>query len=791
MKFTLSWLKEFLDTNADLKTITDKLTEIGLELESIENPADKLRDFVVAYILDARPHPDADKLQICTVDNGVDKLQIVCGAANARAGIYVVLAPVGTTIPSNNLKIKAAKIRGIDSNGMLCSAEELGLSCKSEGIIEVEASANDIGKKYYQVANLDDPIIDIAVTPNRGDCLGVYGIARDLSAAGIGRLKPINLPSISEDISNPLTVSVSEASLCPKFIYRYFSNVQNKPSPSWLKNRLNAVGVNSVSALVDITNYISLSFARPLHVYDADKINGSLTVRKARDGEIISALNNKSYNLTASDLIVADTKEPVALAGIIGNVNSSCSLDTKNVLLEIALFDRNIVAESGRRLDILTDSRSRFERGIDPNFMEQADLIASGLILSLCGGQASKEICINNLDNKPKLLDFNYNLVEKLTGIKTSPEKISEILIALGFNSKEGVFEVPSWRNDVTCTQDLVEEFARIYGYSHIPTLSLPKDNNLLQDNSNGFYSKLSNARISLVEQGLSEVITWSFMSSKKASLFTDIKENLKLLNPISSELDYLRPSAIPNLLDAIVSNNSRGYQDLGLFELGNNFTGTKPENHIYTTSGIRCGKAICRNVHEASRDVDIFDAKGDVFAALTALNIPTDSLKCDKSALPYYHPGKSGTLKLGKDILAYFGQIHPTILKRFSIEIPVVAFEIFINNIPAAKAKSSFARKNLVLSNYQSSTRDFAFIIDEKISADEILKPIQKLDKNLIEEVIIFDIYKGKNVESGKKSIAFSVRIRAQDRTLTDNELDSLSNKIIETVAKLGGSLR
>ncbi len=788
MKFTLSWLKEFLITNASLKEIADKLTDIGLEVESLSDKQKELDPFIIAKIIKCDKHPEADKLNICQVQNGKETIQIVCGASNARAGIYVVLAPIGTLIPANALKIKASKIRGIDSFGMLCSAEELGIKAENDGIVELELTDNDIGKKFIEIYQ-DDPVIDINITPNRADCLGVYGIARDLAASGLGTLKPLEIEEKKEKISSPITVTIEEKNLCLSFIGRYFKNINNKPSPKWLKERLEAVGAKSISAIVDITNYISLSYARPLHAYDADKLSGNLTVALAKDKESFLALNGKTYELDNSILTVRDNNGAVAIAGIIGGENSSCSLDTKNIFLEIALFAKDIVIENGRKLDILSDSRARFERGVDANFLNSAMSLTTKLITEICDGEVSN--VISQGQNQVPLLEinFDYNNVENLTGLKIAKLEMQKILANLGFKVNDNQITIPSWRHDIQIEADLVEEIARIYGYNNLPLYKIDNQKQT-KESVNNLQNISKSLRNKMAALGLNEAITWSFMSSRKANLFTSINTNLIISNPISSELDYLRPTIIPNLLEAATRNNNRGFADLGLFEIGRIFKGTNPEEQILSIAGIKTGKAVTRNPHEPARDVDVFDCKQLASVVLDKWNLNFDSVKIDNSAPNYYHPGKSAELKLGNKIIGYFGEIHPTITKEFGLDIKAVAFEIFLDNLPAQKEKTT-TKKNLILSDFQGSKRDFAFIIDKQVKALEIIKKIKKVNPELIEDVCLFDIYTGKNIEDNKKSIAISVALRALDRTLNEQELENVSKNIISSITELGGNLR
>jgi len=791
MKFTLNWLKKYLETDASLQEIADKLTAIGLEVEEISDKSAELASFKIACIEKAEPHPDADKLRVCKVNTGQEKLQIVCGAPNAREGINVVLAPVGSVIPTNGLKIKASKIRGVESNGMLCSAAELGLGDDHGGIIEMPACNDNIAKQYVEVAGLDDPVIEIAITPNRGDCLGVYGVARDLAAAGLGKLKPLQVAQEKGEFESPVAVSIEDKQACPMFVGRYFKDVKNGRSPEWLKNRLDAIGVKSISALVDITNYIAFEFGRPLHVYDANKLKGDIRVRSANDGEIISALDDNEHKLAAGEVVVADDAGVQAIGGVIGGKNSGCDENTTDVFLEVALFDPIKVAEVGRRLDIITDSRYRFERNVDPAFVNDAVHIASSMIKDLCGGKASELVIAGDEPKWQREIDFDFSYVKARGGIDISEEKSKEILADLGFQVKGNKVSVPSWRSDVEGKCDIVEEIIRVYGYDNIPTLDLPKYIDDAIDPLKPAQKRVSAARRSLASGGMTECITWSFMKSDTAKLFGGGDDKLKLLNPISSDLDAMRPSILPNLIEAVGRNNDRGVDNLAFFEIGLIFEDTSPQGQKQVVSGIRSGKNARKNIYGDIRDVDVFDAKADCLSALDAAGAPVDNLRITTDAPSYYHPGRSGVLSLGKNAIAYFGQIHPKILKIMDVKSVIVGFEVFFGQIPAPKAKKSTARAKLQVSEYQSSTRDFAFIVDEKLSADDVLRSVRACNKKLIEDVYLFDVYQGKGVDEGKKSIAFAVVIRADDHTLTESELDGVSTSVIETVSKLGGVLR
>lgn len=789
MKFTLSWLKTFLDTQADIKTIVETLTNIGLEVEEIINPAETLSDFVVAKIETATRHPDADKLQVCHVNNGKEILQIVCGAPNARAGLYVALAPVGTHIPAGDFTIRKSKIRGVESCGMLCSASELGLGDDSDGIIEVAADDQYLGKPYVQVAGLDDPVIDIAITPNRGDCLGVYGIARDLAAAGLGTLILPVIPALKGQKKSPINVKIEAKAACTQFKGCYVSDVNNMASPDFITRRLKAIGMNPKSALVDISNYMMISYGRPMHAYDADTLTGDLVARFAKDGETITALNDQTYTLTSNMLVIGDGASAQAIAGIIGGRASGCSDKTTNIMLELAVFDPLMVANTGRKLEVLTDSRYRFERGVDPLSSNDILALTIDMIITYCGGVAHVPVCAETATHTPVFVTCSARDVAALTGVTLSDKACEVYLTLLGFEKGKKGWKVPSWRHDIHGKADLVEEIIRLAGYDNINAIPLDPmpDHGIFARPDQ--QQRLYTGKMALIERGYCEVVTWSFTHHKKLALFSQ-HPSVTLINPISSELDTMRQTILPNLLDVVKKNTDRGYPNLVLCEAGRVYQGVSLDQQLLNIAGIRSGEAVSRNVHGQARPVDIFDVKADLLASLEAMEIPTANLTTDTSAPDYYHPGRRGALKLGKAVLGYFGQVHPVILKEWDIKSPVVAFEINLEQFPPKKKKLS-AKKPLDVSDYQSSTRDFAFLIADKISAEQMTKAVRNADKVLIEDVQLFDVFTGKHVPDGQKSIALSVTLRAKDHTLTEQEIEQVSVHIVKSVEKLGGNLR
>ena len=801
MKFTLSWLKDHLETTASLKEITDKLTAIGLELEGVEDRAEALKAFTVAKILETARHPEADKLQICKVESDVGVLQIVCGASNARAGLFVCLAKEGTVIPANGMVIKKAKVRGVESFGMLCSLEELGLAESSEGIVELPEA--EIGASVAEVLGLNDPVIDIAITPNRADCLGVRGVARDLSASGIGTLKPLPEINFNHTFKSPISISIKTEN-CQQYIGCYIKGIRNAvKSPDWLKKRLEAIGQKSISVLVDITNYFTIDLCRPLHVYDAQKIDvqisGNLIVREAKSGEKIVTLNGKEYDLPEGATIIADAQKPLAIGGIIGGAESGCTSETTDVFLEVALFNPENIAQTGRKLQIDSDARYRFERGVDVAFVEEAANRAVTMILELCGGQASELVYAGSAPNYKREIAFNPRQVLSIGGVDITPEKSIEILEKLGFSvirhPSSVICTPPSWRADVHGEADLVEEILRIYGYEHIPSTPLPKVSGITPAALKLPQKRERIAKRLLAGRGMLEVHTWSFLPEAWAEMFGGAKPELKLLNPISADLSDMRPSILPNLLDAAKRNTARGFKDISIFEVGLQFHDVSPNGQKTVACGIRVG-----NVPEQTYNADLFslknraadamDAKADALAILQNLGLSKAEISTQN--LPaYYHPNRSGALVLGKNVLGYFGEIHPAITAKFDIENKVSAFEIFLDAIPQARAKGT-AKPQLKLSDFQAVERDFAFIVDASVSAADIIKEINKAEKNLITDVQIFDVYVGKGVDAGKKSVAVKVCLQSYERTLAEADILAVSAAIIQGIGKaFGGVLR
>lgn len=805
MKFTFGWLREHLDTTKTLDEIVVALTALGLEVDGVEDRAKIYAPFFVASVEKADKHPDADRLKVLTVDTGKGKVQVVCGAPNARAGMKGIFAPEGSYIPGTGIVLKKGNIRGVDSCGMMVSEREMALSDAHEGIIEVAADAV-IGTPFAEIYGLNEAIIEIGLTPNRADCAGIRGIARDLAAAGHGTLKPLrHAAPVKGSFKNPhgveLEFDAATAHHCPLFLGRLIKGVKNGPAPKALQDKLTAIGQKPISALVDITNDMTLTLNRPLHVFDADKIKGNIYVRGSKKGESFVALNGKTYTLDDGMTVVCDDSGVLGLGGIIGGESTAVSDTTTNVYVEAAYFDPLRTARTGRALQIDSDARYRFERGIDPVFTHDGMDIATNLILELCGGEASEIVTAGSVPQWQRQIDFDPAYVEKLAGYAVPIEKQISILGALGFAVKKNgdilSVQPPSWRGDVEGTADLVEEIIRVIGLDQMPSLSVPKQTAVTQNAETRSVTQSRRARSILAERGLNECVTWSFMDHGLAEKFgaTDRQKSaaLTLANPISSELDFMRPSILPNLVAATARNADRGYPDAALFEVGPVFESPKITGQRLCAAGVRSGAYLGRHwaSREASRPVDAYDAKADALAALEAGGLPAGAGQVSRDAPSWYHPGRSGVIRLGATVLARFGEIHPQILEEMKITFPVSGFEVFLDAIPQPKKKGT-TKSLLQLSPLQPLSRDFAFIVDDSIDADSLLKAARGAHKTLISDVRIFDVYQGKGVEAGKKSIAIAVTLQPQDKTLTDKDIEEICAQIITSVtAKTGGQLR
>lgn len=801
MKFTLNWLKDHLDTDATLEQVSERLTMLGLEVEGIEDRAKGLEDFIVGEVLSAEKHPDADKLQILSVNNGTDTLQVVCGAPNARKGLKGVFGASGMYVPGLDVTLKDANIRGVDSFGMMLSENEMGLSDAHEGIIDLPADAA-VGARAVDVMGLNDPVIEIAITPNRGDCLGVRGIARDLAASGLGTMKPLNIEAIKGTFESPIDVKLDFPSdstdVCSQFAGRLIRGVKNGPSPQWMQDRLTAIGLRPITALVDITNYSTFDLGRPLHVFDADKVTGNITARLGRDGEKLLALDGKEYAIDGDMCVIADDAKAEALAGIMGGEESGCTEDTVNVFIESAIFDPVRTAATGRKLNLMSDARYRFERGIDNDFAVDGMENGTRLILDLCGGDPSNAVVAGSGPDWKRDIDFRPSRVESLTGVVVDEVEMERILSVLGFVVSKSAADawavsVPAWRGDMIGEACVVEEIIRVNGYHNIPHLSLERVDSLPAPALTDEQQKRSTVRRTLATRGLVEAVTYSFLPSAHAELFGGLPDCLRLSNPISTDLDAMRPSVLPNLLAAIGRNDARGHSDGALFEVGPQFAGDQAEDQTLVASGVRSGFSVSRNWTGGARKVDAFDAKADAIAALKAAGAPVDNLQVFEGAPDWYHPGRSGTLRLGpKTVLANFGEVHPGVLKKMDVKGPIAGFEVFLNNLPTPKKKQGQARPLVKLSTFQPVARDFAFVVDASVESSKVMRAAKGADKALISSVTLFDVYVGDNLGSGKKSVAIEVTLQPIDKTLTDEDIDAVANKVVTAVVKVtGGELR
>ena len=792
MKITTSWLKEHLDTKLNENQIIDKLTEVGLEVEGVDSQSGELDSFIIAKILKAEKHPDADRLRVCDVDIGTgDPVKVVCGAPNAKEGLLTIYAPPGAIVPKNQMKLVVSKIRGVTSYGMLCSESELNLSNESDGITELSSKKYDkkIGENYFPKIFLN--VIDISITPNRADCLGVRGIARDLAAAGAGTLK--NQKEKKLDKKNKQTVSVKiengKNQACTSFGSCLITGVKNTESPEWLKEKIISLGQKSISAIVDITNYVMFDLNRPLHAYDVDKIDKGITVRNSKKGETFEALDNKEYKLDDEMCVISDASGVLGLGGIIGGTRTGTALDTKNVLIESAYFSPRSIRKSSKKLNIDTDAKFRFERGIDPLSIEQGLERAANLIQEICGGVVSEFDIQKIEDVKKKLLKFNPSLFEKITGFNIDKKEMITILNNLGFETREDKklldVIIPSWRPDIFQEVDLVEELVRIKGYDQIKIIEPEKIR--IKKTLNSKQKLFHFLQRSIASKGYLEAITWSFTDSKINQLFIEKNKEIKIVNPISSDLDVLRTSIFSNLIIHLNKNLGRGFKDLSIFEIGPTFSGTQPGEQQTVVSGLRSGKLARQSWIEKERLVDVFDVKRDVIQSLVEVGFDKDKFYIDDETPNYYHPGKSGRLFLNKGkekVVAFFGDIHPKILKKLDIKAEaLVGFEIFLDNIKQPKKSLKDQKTQYKYSDFQKSERDFAFVLDKNFRVQELIDIISNVDKELIKSVKVFDVYEGSNIPEDKKSIALNVTIQSLEKTLNEEDLNKINQLIISAV--------
>jgi len=793
MKITLSWLKEHLETDADLATIVETLTRIGLEVEGVENAAEKLAPFRVAEILTAAPHPQADKLQVLTVDAGTgEAIQVVCGAPNARAGLKGVFGAPGAYVPGSDLTLKVAAIRGVESRGMMCSVRELELGDAHEGIIELDADA-PVGAAFAEWAGLDDPVIEISVTPNRQDAMGVHGIARDLAAAGLGTLKPVDVAPIAGTFPCPIEIRPDDPEGCPAFYGRVIRGVTNGPSPDWLQQRLKSVGQRPISALVDMTNYIMLGYGRPLHVYDLAKLSGAIVARRAREGEEMLALNGKTYGLDPSITVIADDAGVHDIGGIMGGEHSGVTETTKDILIECAYFDPEHIALAGQKLALTSDARSRFERGVDPAFLDTGLALATAMAIQLAGGEASQIVRAGAPPLAEKHVDYDPARCAALAGVDVAADRQQDILQRLGFTMSRGAagecwrVAVPSWRRDVDGPADLVEEVIRIEGLDKVPSTPLPRAPGVARPTATPEQMAERRARRAAAARGLSEAVTWSFIAEREAELFGGAA--WRVANPISEEMKAMRPSLLPGLLAAAARNAARGAESIALFEIGRRYL---EEGERATLGFVLAGPRGPRHWSGKQGAVDAYDAKAEALAILAAAGAPVDNLQVLGDAGDVYHPGQSGRLCLGpKNVLANFGALHPRLARAFDLDGPVVAGEIFLDAIPQKRGQTGHMRSAYAPPPLQAVKRDFAFLVPADLPADKLLRAVRGADKAAITDANLFDVFTGAGVPEGQKSLAVEVTLQPAEKSFTEEELKAISGRIVAAAAALGAALR
>ena len=802
MKITFDWLKDHLKTNLIEKNLLEQLTNIGLEVESVESLFTDNELFKVAKIIKTEKHPNADRLKVCDVNiGGKDLKKVVCGAENAKEGLITIYAPPGAIIPKSKTKLVVAKIRGITSYGMLCSESELNLSDESDGITELSKEYEKrIGNSYFTKSKLKSNLIDLSITPNRPDCLGVRGIARDLAASGFGKLMDLQEKKIKSETRQTLKIKINKEKDqgCSVFGSCLITNVKNSESPKWLKDKLVSVGQKPISAIVDITNYVMLDINRPLHAYDADKIHKGLIVRNSKSGEEFTALDNKTYRLEKGMCVISDHKGVLGLGGIIGGIRSGTEFDTRNILLESAYFDPGSIRKTAKKLNIDTDAKFRFERGIDPLSIESGLTKAALLIKEICGGKISKIDIQKTETYKTKTIKFDMNSFEKISGFKISSMEMIKILEKLGFKCKKEKkylkLIVPSWRPDILQEVDIVEELVRICGYHKIKTIDPIKERtkSTLTQTQKLFHF----LQRSIASKGYLETITWSFTDSKYNNHFKETNKEIKIVNPISSELGVLRNSIFSNLIMHMSKNLDRGFKDLSIFEIGPIFTGSNPGDQNTVVCGLSAGKKSRLSWIDKEREVDVFDVKRDVVQTIVEAGYNSDEFFIDSETPNYYHPGKSGRLFLNKEkhlAVAYFGEIHPNILKKIDVKTEsLVGFEIFLDNFKFSKKTLNDQKIKYEVSDYQKSERDFAFIINKDVSSQDLISAVSSVDQNLISNIKVFDVYEGQNIPENQKSIAINVTIQSSEKTLNDNDLEKINKLIIETVEnKTGAKIR
>lgn len=795
MKFSLSWLKSLLDTKADARTIAEKLTSLGLEIEGVEDASAALKSFRVARVLTAEKHPQADKLQVLSVDLGDGSpLQVVCGAPNARAGLVGVLGLPGAVVPANGMELRKSAIRGVESNGMMCSTRELGLGDEHDGIIELPEDA-PLGTTFADYLG-SDPVFDVAITPNRPDCMGVHGIARDLAAAGLGVLKPIEAEHVAESFPCPVEVRTDDPAGCPAFFGRVIRGVKNGPSPKWLQDYLKSAGQRPISALVDITNYVMLGYGRPAHAYDMAKLSGAVVARKAREGETCLALNGKEYALQPWMTVIADDAGVHDIAGIMGGEHSGCSDDTTDVLLEVAYFDPASIARTGQALSLTSDARGRFERGVDPAFLDTGLDLLTKLILEICGGEASEVVRAGKPPLARKTVAYDPALAGNLGGIDVANGEQKRILAALGFEvADDWTVSVPTWRPDVDGAPDIVEEVIRVHGLDAVPSTPLPRADGVAKPTATAVQTLERRVRRAAASRGLHEAITWSFLPEKEAAHFADGEEGWALANPISEDLKVMRPSLLPGLLSAAQRNLHRGATSVRLFEIGRRYLrgegGASDEK--LSLAVVLAGESVSRGwATGKAKPFDAFDAKAEALALLAEAGAPVDNLQVMGEAGSQFHPGQSATLRLGpKQVLARFGMLHPSTAKAFDIDGAVAVVELFLDRIPPRKGAGQFARPHYAPPALQAVTRDFAFLVAASVPAGDLLRAVKGADKQAVVAARVFDDFRGAGVPEGQKSLAIEVTLQPVEKSFDEAALKAISDKVVAAAAKLGGVLR
>ena len=805
MKFTLSWLRDHLDTAASLEALVATLSAIGLDVESVDDPGTRLAPFRIARVTDARPHPNADRLRVCTVETGAGTVDVVCGAPNARSGMIGVFAPVGSHIPGTNVTLERRPVRGVDSNGMLLSERELGISDRHEGIIELaQEFAQRVGERYADALGLADPVIEVKLTPNRPDCTGVHGIARDLAAAGLGTLKPHKPPHVAGSFACPIAIELAFAApdraACPCFAGGYIAGVNNGDAPEWMQRRLKAVGLRPINALVDVTNYISLDRGRPLHVYDADKLQGTIRARLGKRGESFLGLDGQRHDVDASMCVIADDAAVLGLGGLLGGADTGVTHATRNVFIESAYFDPLRTAATGRKTGIVSDARYRFERGVDPAFIVPGLELATAMMQQVAGGEPSRMRVAGTPPGERRIVAFAFASVAKLTGLSLPEAQIRATLTALGFDvgkgGKDADVAVPSWRPDVHGPADLVEEVVRIAGLDKIPSVPMARASGVARPVLTEPQRRVRRARRTLAARGLTEAVTWSFIAQAAAEAFGGGERALQLANPISAEMTTMRPSLLPGLLSAVKRNRNRGVSDIALFEVGQAYRSDDPAGQSAVAGGVRAGAAALagsgRHWAGAAMGADVFAAKADVTGLLAELGLDAGKARLAGDAPRWFHPGRSASMRLGPQAaIAHFGVVHPDVLQLFDLDVPVAAFEVYLDLLPAERRRSP-RRPALGLQNLLPVRRDFAFVLAEDVPAGDVIRAARGADKSLIVDVTLFDVFDGPSLGPGKKSLALEVTLQPTAKTLTDQEIEGVAAKIIAAVGKAtGGQIR